>query len=54
MLFRSGIAHLLSNESGDFVGRQSLGGGKVVTQPQTVGERVLVQTQSSRVLALSL
>ena len=54
VLDNEGIAHLLSNESGDFVGRQSLGGGKVVTQPQTVGERVLVQTQSSRVLALSL
>lgn len=49
-----GIAHLLSNESGEFVGRQSVAGGKTQTQPQSLGDRVLVQTQGGRVLALSL
>ena len=49
-----GIAHLLSNESGEFVGRQAVAGGKTQTQPQSLGDRVLVQTQGGRVLALSL
>lgn len=49
-----GIAHLLSNESGDFVGRLSVASGKTLTQPVSLGDRVLVQTQNGRVLALGL
>ena len=49
-----GVAHLLSNESGEFVGRLSVSAGKTLTQPLSLGERVLVQTQNGRLLALSL
>ncbi|MBW7900287.1 MAG: outer membrane protein assembly factor BamB [Rhodocyclaceae bacterium] len=49
-----GMVHFLSREDGAFVGRATTDGTPVVTQPQRLGDRLLLQTRGGSVLALDV
>lgn len=49
-----GMVHFLSREDGAFVGRATTDGTPVATQPQRLGDRLLLQTRGGSVLALDV
>ena len=51
---QEGYAHLLSNETGAIVGRTRIGADLLATQPQSLGENVLLQGRNGRLAMLTL
>lgn len=51
---KDGYLHALSREDGNYAGRIKLDGGAIKAAPIQVGERLLVQTKSGSVYALSI
>ncbi|MBW8905725.1 MAG: PQQ-binding-like beta-propeller repeat protein [Betaproteobacteria bacterium] len=49
-----GYVHFLARDTGAFVARYEVGGGRVAAPPQALPGGVLVQTQSGRMAALAL
>ena len=49
-----GYVHFLARDTGAFVARYEVGGGRVAAPPQALPAGVLVQTQSGRMAALAL